>query len=94
MNSGDEPTVADWKEATYAEVLTALTVNRRRTDFVFIGVDGRRESGKSTSRRGAEILIVEGVGACREQLHPWFDAAVCSGVERATASAGSPAVPR
>lgn len=141
MNSGDEPTVADWKEATYAEVLTALTVNRRRSGIVFIGVDGRSGSGKSTfatnlataaahvtvvhtddiawhhsffdwhdllvdgllerlrrqrppltfrppawdvrSRpgcievpRGTEVLIIEGVGACREQLHSWFDATV------------------
>ena len=139
MNVGDEPTIADWTVATYADVLTTLCV--RQSGIAVVGVDGRSGSGKSTFAAnlatvapgvaivhtddvawhhsffdwdellvdgvlapvrhqgppvayrppawdargragsidvpsGTRVLVVEGVGACRERLHPWFDATV------------------
>jgi hypothetical protein len=137
----DEPTISEWTESTYAEVLTMLSANPRQAGIVLIGVDGRSGSGKSTfaaqlartrervavvhtddiawhhsffdwhellvdgvlsplrrdgppvryrppawearDRAGcveipadAEVVLVEGVGACRRELEPWFDATV------------------
>lgn len=141
VNSADEPRIAHWSEATYAEVLTRLCAKPQQSGIVLVGVDGRSGSGKSTfaanlaraaahvavihtddiawhhgffdwhellvgglllplrrdgppiayrppawdvhHRSGSievpsntEVLVVEGVGACRERLNPWFDATV------------------
>lgn len=141
VNTGDEPSIAEWVEATYTGVMSTLRANSGPSGTVLIGVDGRSGSGKSTFaanlakaaahatvvhtddiawhhgffdwddllvdgvlgplRRdgapiayrppawnvhhrpgavevpaGTEVLIVEGVGACRARLRPWFDATV------------------
>jgi len=141
VNVGDEPTIRQWTETSYAELLTALCARPGQPGVVLVGVDGRSGSGKSTFasnlaradarvavvrtddiawhhsffdwhdllvdgvlaplRRdgppvafrppawevrhrpgavevpaGTRVLVVEGVGACREGLHSWFDATV------------------
>ena len=48
MNVDDEPTITEWTESTYPEVLTMLSANPRQPGIVLIGVDGRSGSGKST----------------------------------------------
>ncbi|MCV7419448.1 hypothetical protein H7K45_02750 [Mycobacterium yunnanensis] len=141
MNVGDEPTITQWTETSYAGVLSELRASPRQSGVMLVGVDGRSGSGKSTfatnlARAGAriavvhtddiawhhsffdwhdllvdgvlaplrrdgppvafrppawdargrpgavevpagtDVLVVEGVGACRERLRHWFDATV------------------
>ena len=63
MNVDDEPTITEWTDSTYPEVLTMLSAHPRQPGIVLIGVDGRSGSGKSTfaaqlARTRAGVAVV------------------------------------
>ena len=66
----------DWHDLLVDGVLSRLRREGPPLAFRPPAWDVRHRSGSVEVPADTEVLVVEGVGACREQLHSWFDATV------------------
>ena len=66
----------DWDELLVDAVLAPVRHQGPPVAYRPPAWDVRGRPGSIDVPDGTAVLIVEGVGACRERLHPWFDATV------------------
>ncbi|BBY27494.1 uridine kinase family protein [Mycolicibacterium sediminis] len=66
----------DWHDHLVDGVLSRLRRAGPPVAFRPPAWDVRHRPGSVEVPADTEVLVVEGVGACREQLHSWFDATV------------------
>jgi hypothetical protein len=66
----------DWHELLVDGILAPLRQDGPPVGYRPPAWDARDRPGSIDVPSGTEVLVVEGVGACRAELHSWFDATV------------------
>lgn len=66
----------DWHDLLVDGVLSPVRRDGPPVAFRPPAWDVRHRPGSVEVPAGTKVLVVEGVGACRKQLHSWFDATV------------------
>jgi energy-coupling factor transporter ATP-binding protein EcfA2 len=66
----------DWGQLLIGHILKPLRHDRSGVSYQPQAWIDRGRSGSLTIPATAKLVLVEGVGACRRELHPWLDGSV------------------